>query len=90
MQELSERLPTQWGRKRLERKVIILEDPSMRLWPVLYQESDMFQGFSSGWGAFARANNLQEGDLCELVEVANESGQVYHVQISKVLRLTRS
>ncbi|XP_020111367.1 B3 domain-containing protein Os02g0598200-like isoform X2 [Ananas comosus] len=85
--ELSERLPTQWGRKRLERKVIILEDPSMRLWPVLYQESDMFQGFSSGWGAFARANNLQEGDLCELVEVANESGQVCHVQISKVLRL---
>ncbi|XP_073008067.1 B3 domain-containing protein Os02g0598200-like isoform X1 [Typha latifolia] len=80
--ELPKSLPTRL--KRHERKVIILKDPSMRLWPVLYHESFKFIGFTSGWRAFARANNLQQGDQCELYQVPKESEQVFLVQISKV------
>ncbi|XP_062228979.1 B3 domain-containing protein Os01g0905400-like isoform X2 [Phragmites australis] len=63
--ELPGRLPALPRTKKQGRKVVVLKDPCMRLWPVLYQCTPRFNGFISGWVDISRENNLQEGDTCE-------------------------
>ncbi|TKW18342.1 hypothetical protein SEVIR_5G425100v4 [Setaria viridis] len=63
--ELPNRLPVIPRTKKQGRKVVILKDPCMRLWPVLYQCTPRFSGFITGWVDICRENNLQEGDTCE-------------------------
>lgn len=84
MQELPQTLPYRLGKKRHGMRVVTLQDPSMRQWPVLYHESLKFVGFLSGWKDFAVANNLQEGNICELFEVASEWEPTFQVRISEV------
>ncbi|CAO2196541.1 unnamed protein product [Urochloa humidicola] len=63
--ELPSRLPVIPRTKKQGRKVVILKDPCMRDWPVLYQCTPRFSGFITGWVDICRENNLQEGDTCE-------------------------
>ncbi|TVU36130.1 hypothetical protein EJB05_18046 [Eragrostis curvula] len=63
--ELPSRLPVLPRMKKQRRKVVILKDPCMRRWPVLYQCTPGFSGFISGWVDISRENRLQEGDICE-------------------------
>ena len=65
MQELPTRLPVIPRTKKQGRKVVILRDPCMRLWPVVYQCTPRFSGFITGWVDICRENNLHEGDTCE-------------------------
>ncbi|XP_043723456.1 B3 domain-containing protein Os02g0598200-like isoform X2 [Telopea speciosissima] len=51
-------------KSKKERKIVLLRDPARRVWPVLYQERSGFRGLTSGWEAFAKANNIQPGDVC--------------------------
>uniref|UniRef100_A0A0D9V984 TF-B3 domain-containing protein n=1 Tax=Leersia perrieri TaxID=77586 RepID=A0A0D9V984_9ORYZ len=62
--ELPRRLPVLPKTKKQARKILILKDPSMRLWPVLYQCTPKFNGFITGWADISRENNLHEGDTC--------------------------
>nr|XP_010930015.1 B3 domain-containing protein Os02g0598200 isoform X2 [Elaeis guineensis] len=82
--KLPQTLPYRLGKKRHGMRVVTLQDPSMRQWPVLYHESLKFVGFLGGWKDFAVANNLQEGNTCELFEVASEWEPTFRVQISKM------
>ncbi|KAJ6824884.1 B3 domain-containing protein-like [Iris pallida] len=73
---LPERLPARLLlKKRHERRVVVLRDPSMQVWPVLYHESICFRGFIAGWEEFATKNNLQQGDTCEIESSPDESEQ---------------
>ncbi|CAL4953162.1 unnamed protein product [Urochloa decumbens] len=63
--ELPSRLPVIPRTKKQGRKVVILKDPCMRDWPLLYQCTPRFSGFITGWVDICRENNLQEGDTCE-------------------------
>uniref|UniRef100_A0A0D9V990 TF-B3 domain-containing protein n=1 Tax=Leersia perrieri TaxID=77586 RepID=A0A0D9V990_9ORYZ len=63
--ELPRRLPVLPRTKKQARKILILKDPSMRLWPVLYQCTPKFNGFITGWADISRENNLHQGDTCE-------------------------
>ncbi|ONK57191.1 uncharacterized protein A4U43_C10F17540 [Asparagus officinalis] len=78
---LPEKLPACPLRKRCLRKVVVLQDPSMRLWPVLYHESFEFIGFIGGWEDFATANKLQQGDTCQ-IELVSSSEPTFKVQFS--------
>uniref|UniRef100_A0A1D1XE61 B3 domain-containing protein Os01g0905400 n=1 Tax=Anthurium amnicola TaxID=1678845 RepID=A0A1D1XE61_9ARAE len=80
--ELPEPLPSNCGKRRLEKKVVLLRDPSLRVWPVLYHESLRFTGFLGGWEAFVVANNVRKGDACHF-ETANHMESVLQVQISR-------
>ncbi|XP_072999679.1 B3 domain-containing protein Os01g0905400-like isoform X2 [Typha latifolia] len=82
LQEFHERLPFRLGKIKHGRKVITLRDPCMRIWPVLYHESDRFVGFISGWEEFTKANNLRKGHTCEF-ELYSTSGPTFQVHISK-------
>ncbi|CAA7394378.1 unnamed protein product [Spirodela intermedia] len=62
--ELPDPIPSILGRKKLERKVVPLRDPDMRIWPVVYLESFRFLGFLGGWEAFVVGNGIREGDTC--------------------------
>ncbi|KAM3353063.1 hypothetical protein ACQJBY_024319 [Aegilops geniculata] len=64
--ELSCRMPVLPGRKKQGRKVVVLEDPSGRRWPVLYLCTPTFSGFVAGWSDVRAENGLREGDACEL------------------------
>ncbi|KAF8664922.1 hypothetical protein HU200_054240 [Digitaria exilis] len=63
--ELPNRLPVIPRTKKQGRKVVVLKDPCMRLWPVLYQCTPRFSGFIAGWVDVCSENNLREGDTCE-------------------------
>uniref|UniRef100_A0A0D9YIU6 TF-B3 domain-containing protein n=1 Tax=Oryza glumipatula TaxID=40148 RepID=A0A0D9YIU6_9ORYZ len=69
--ELPRRLPVLPRTKKQARKILILKDPSMRLWPVLYQCTPKFNGFIAGWADISRENNLREGDTCEFELCSN-------------------
>jgi hypothetical protein len=71
LQELPRRLPVLPRTKKQARKILILKDPSMRLWPVLYQCTPKFNGFIAGWADISRENNLREGDTCEFELCSN-------------------
>ncbi|KAL6840016.1 hypothetical protein ACP4OV_029826 [Aristida adscensionis] len=77
--ELPCRLPTLPRTKRQGRKVVILKDPCMRLWPVLYQCTPRFNGFITGWLDVSRENNLREGDACEF-ELSGNSELSFQVR----------
>lgn len=80
LQEMPKKLPFSLGRTPHNRKVIILKDPSMRLWPVLYLE-DM-KHIISGWKEFAAANKIRRGDICEF-QLISESEYILQVRITK-------
>uniref|UniRef100_A0A0E0JSF7 TF-B3 domain-containing protein n=1 Tax=Oryza punctata TaxID=4537 RepID=A0A0E0JSF7_ORYPU len=69
--ELPRRLPVLPRTKKQARKILILKDPCMRLWPVLYQCTPKFNGFIAGWADISRENNLREGDTCEFELCSN-------------------
>ena len=54
-----------------------------RLWPVLYHENPVFVGFTVGWRHFVAANNLQSGDLCDLIKEPDDDEPVYSVLITR-------
>ncbi|XP_044973090.1 B3 domain-containing protein Os01g0905400-like [Hordeum vulgare subsp. vulgare] len=66
LQELPCRLPVLPGRKKQGRKVVVLEDPVGRRWPVLYLCTPTFSGFVAGWADCRAENCLREGEACEL------------------------
>ncbi|XP_037416801.1 B3 domain-containing protein Os01g0905400-like [Triticum dicoccoides] len=66
LQELPCRMPVLPGRKKQGRKVVVLEDPRGRRWPVLYLCTPTFSGFVAGWADVRAENGLREGDACEL------------------------
>ncbi|XP_042504660.1 uncharacterized protein LOC122081552 isoform X2 [Macadamia integrifolia] len=68
------------GKPKMERKIVLLRDSAGRVWPVLYQERCEFRGLTSGWKAFAKANNIQPGDVC-LFGVENQSEGLLRVNI---------
>lgn len=77
-------MPSCKSKKKNENKVVILRDPSLRVWPVLYMENAKVVGFTAGWKDFAKANNLQQGDLCEFVCIAYDDFEItFHVQITR-------
>ncbi|XP_012703636.1 B3 domain-containing protein Os02g0598200 isoform X1 [Setaria italica] len=69
--------------KRHDRNVIMLKDPTNRLWTVLYHENPVFVGLTAGWKHFVAGNNLQTGDLCKLTKEADGDELVFSVQITK-------
>lgn len=84
--ELPRRFPypgTHRGRGQWDRKVVVLRDPEMRLWPVLYHESGGLKFFASGWEAFGKANNIQAGYECAF-EVESETEGIYRVGIARM------
>ncbi|XP_040376461.1 B3 domain-containing protein Os02g0598200-like isoform X1 [Oryza brachyantha] len=82
--ELPKSLPITFRHKgRLDRRVVILKDPMKRLWPVFYHDHPIFVGFTSGWKAFAAANDLQSGDVCKLVKEPDEYEPAFQVQITR-------
>jgi len=65
MQELPEPLPIRaWRAAKLEKKMVILLDQAGRQWPVLYHQRFGFKVLASGWAAFRRANDIQQGTKC--------------------------
>ncbi|KAL6899326.1 hypothetical protein ACP4OV_005984 [Aristida adscensionis] len=68
---------------RQDRNVIMLKDAMKRLWPVFYHENAVFVGFTAGWQHFVAANDLEAGDLCELLKEPDEVEPVYSVKITK-------
>ncbi|XP_042520048.1 B3 domain-containing protein Os01g0905400-like isoform X2 [Macadamia integrifolia] len=52
------------GKSKMNRKVVLLRDPAMKVWAVLYHERPGFRVLTSGWESFAKANNIQPGDTC--------------------------
>ncbi|KAG2678650.1 hypothetical protein I3760_11G012000 [Carya illinoinensis] len=81
--ELPTCLPSSYhGKARMERRVVFLRDPAMRLWPVLYHERSGFTILTSGWEAFSKANGIQPGDECVFgIERASEG--IYGVRITR-------
>nr|CAB3475153.1 unnamed protein product [Digitaria exilis] len=78
--ELPNRLPVIPRTKKQGRKVVILKDPRMRLWPVLYQCTPRFSGFIAGWVDVCSENNLREGDTCEF-ELSGNSELSFQVVV---------
>eukprot|EP00262_Sarcandra_glabra_P009001 TRINITY_DN22977_c0_g1_i1.p1 TRINITY_DN22977_c0_g1~~TRINITY_DN22977_c0_g1_i1.p1 ORF type:complete len:172 (+),score=23.59 TRINITY_DN22977_c0_g1_i1:33-518(+) len=68
---------------RTDRKVILLRDPAVRVWPVFYHVISSARILASGWEAFATANGLREGNVCVFEVVANESEHMFQVSILK-------
>ncbi|KAK8971075.1 B3 domain-containing protein [Platanthera guangdongensis] len=82
VEELPNKLISQIGKLKNERKVVLLQDLSMKCWPVLYHQSINFIGFIGGWVDFARANNICRGDICEF-ELLSKTELKFLVQIRK-------
>ncbi|GLU14655.1 hypothetical protein SLE2022_312140 [Rubroshorea leprosula] len=72
--------PSPSKRTRIIRKVVLLRDPDMRPWPVLYHERSRFGILCSGWEAFSKANGIQVGDECVFC-AERESEGIYRVYI---------
>ncbi|KAA8542178.1 hypothetical protein F0562_023330 [Nyssa sinensis] len=73
------------GRTRMERKVVFLQDPVKRLWPVLYHQKYGLKILASGWEAFSKGNNIQPGDQC-VFGVENELECIYKVGIVRKVK----
>ncbi|CAN6244998.1 unnamed protein product [Urochloa humidicola] len=84
--KLPKSLPGAVKQRRHDGKVIRLKDPMKRSWPVLYQKNPVFVGFTTGWKYFVAANNLQAGDLCDLIKEPDDDDEqmpVYSVVITR-------
>ncbi|PIA30419.1 hypothetical protein AQUCO_05600103v1 [Aquilegia coerulea] len=71
-----------FGRKRMDRKIILIRDPSRRLWPVLYLQSSGFKVLGAGWALVAKANNIREGDQC-IFAIDNGSEGTFGLSIAR-------
>ncbi|XP_038981315.1 B3 domain-containing protein Os01g0723500-like [Phoenix dactylifera] len=56
---------------------VVLRDPNGKAWVVVYIPSSR-DHLSGGWSAFARGNNLEEGDYC-VFEVAGPVEMRFHI-----------
>ncbi|KAG6510422.1 hypothetical protein ZIOFF_028443 [Zingiber officinale] len=79
--ELPHRLPFKGRRKNYEHRIVVLQDPSRRSWPIMYQANNKFTGFLSGWKNFATSNKLQQGNQCEFFVIPNEIEAAFQVKI---------
>jgi hypothetical protein len=61
--------------------VIMLKDPKKRLWPVVHHHCPLFVGFTEGWKHLVTANDLQTGDVCEIVKGPDDGEPVYFVRM---------
>ncbi|CAL4886888.1 unnamed protein product [Urochloa decumbens] len=87
--ELPKFLPGALKRKRHGWNTILLKDPMMRQWPVLYQENSVFVGFTAGWKYFVAGNNLRAGDLCDITKQPDDDAMVYSVPPVYSVLITR-
>lgn len=78
--ELPSCLPSGTYKAKVNRKVVLLQDPDMRRWPVLYHERRNLTLLTNGWEAFRNANSIQPGDEC-VFEIANEPEGIYVVRV---------
>ncbi|ONM35422.1 B3 domain-containing protein [Zea mays] len=78
--EIPGRLPVIPRTKKHGRKVVMLKDPRMRLWPVLYQCTPRFNGIITGWVDVCRENRIKEGDTCEF-ELSGNSELSFQLQV---------
>ncbi|KAH7651328.1 B3 DNA binding domain-containing protein [Dioscorea alata] len=76
-------LPTPFSREHLPRRRtnLVFRDPNGQAWVIMFIPG-MRNWLSGGWPAFARGNNLEEGDICvfELVGPIE-----FHVHIFRVV-----
>ncbi|CAD6250442.1 unnamed protein product [Miscanthus lutarioriparius] len=79
--DLSKSLSSAVRQRRHHWDVIMLKDPMKRLWPIIYHDSPIFVGFTAGWKHFVAANNLQTGDVCELIKESDDDEPVYSVRM---------
>lgn len=88
------RFPSWFSRAHLPRKRtnMVLRDPSGKAWVVVYIPSSRDR-LSGGWSAFARGNNLEEGDYCvfELVGPVEMHVHIFRVveEITPTIRMPR-
>lgn len=86
MQELPKSLPvplnTTRARPKLDRRIVFLQGPDERLWPVLYIQKYYFRTLANGWEAFSMANNIEQGDQCTFV-VKSPTEAICSVQVIK-------
>ncbi|KAJ4973737.1 hypothetical protein NE237_006911 [Protea cynaroides] len=80
--ELPKASVSQKMKPKMERQIVLLRDPAMRKWAVLLYEIPGFRFLTSGWEAFAKANNIQPGDVC-FFGVENPSEGLLRVNIVK-------
>ncbi|KAM0926102.1 hypothetical protein ACQ4PT_003922 [Festuca glaucescens] len=79
--ELPCRLPVLPRRKKHGRKVLVVEDPCTRRWPVLYLCTPSFSGLVTGWADVHAENGLHEGDTCELELHGSNSNLALRVHV---------
>ncbi|KAJ8428731.1 hypothetical protein Cgig2_019024 [Carnegiea gigantea] len=65
---------------KVQLRLVFLQDPARRVWPVLYHQKYGLNVLASGWRAFREANNIQPGDECTLVAENMDAGR-FLVQI---------
>ncbi|XP_047056358.1 B3 domain-containing protein Os01g0905400-like [Lolium rigidum] len=75
------RLPVLPRRKKHGRKVLVVEDPCTRHWPVLYLCTPSFSGLVTGWADVHAENGLNEGDTCELELHSSNSNLALRVRV---------
>nr|XP_011464210.1 PREDICTED: uncharacterized protein LOC101297645 isoform X3 [Fragaria vesca subsp. vesca] len=62
------------GRSKMDRRVVYLQGPDNRLWPVLYIQKFFFRTLANGWEAFSMANNIEKGDRCTIAVIDQTKG----------------
>lgn len=93
MQELPADLPSSFfkGTSSRDRKVVLLKDPSKRMWPVLYHERSGLRSLTSGWDGFRKANGIQQGDECVFqLKFMSSSQSLYEVSIARANSLAQA
>ncbi|XP_057970404.1 uncharacterized protein LOC131159478 isoform X2 [Malania oleifera] len=69
------------SKMKMGRSVVLLRDPGMRLWPVLYHKRPGLTVLNSGWEGFSRANRIQAGDKCVFDIESEDPEFIYRVSI---------
>ncbi|PKI50355.1 hypothetical protein CRG98_029235 [Punica granatum] len=78
--ELPWKLAQGRGKSRHRKKVIALQDPQKRLWPVVYYERSDLKILTTGWKHLYKANEIQPGDKCAF-KLLNKLESIYAVSI---------
>ncbi|KAI4365970.1 hypothetical protein MLD38_021903 [Melastoma candidum] len=68
------------GGKNKDRRMLFLQDPMRRLWPIVYLDRGDSRFLSHGWEGFRSAHNLKPGDNC-IFEVRDEAKALFGVSI---------